>query len=343
MRRANGSGAVYKLSGKRRKPWIARITTGWTDEGKQICKTIGTYPTKKEAQTALDTYLYVPNRPKEMTFKEAFEGWKSQTTSTHGTIQAYESGFKKLTRIYNVNVADMDLAMMQDAVDTSPVTYNTAVTIKKVLAVSLDFAFAHDCCPASRIELMHYIKLPEKVAVKPRKIFTDDEIQRCVDDHAYAALILLFTGMRRDEFLNLKAEDIHLDEQWLHISKSKTAAGIRNIPIPDRLVPIFKAYLDTGSLGLGRTAFEGRWWKPYGCLTNHTRHECRHTYITKLTEAGVDPRYIKMMVGHAGTVTEDVYSHVAMQKLLAIVNEVFGHYLPVEFDAEGEPIYELKA
>lgn len=60
MRRANGSGSVYKLSGKRRKPWIARITTGWAEDGKQQMKTIGTYATKKEAQAALDTYFYVP-------------------------------------------------------------------------------------------------------------------------------------------------------------------------------------------------------------------------------------------------------------------------------------------
>lgn len=29
MRNANGFGSVYKLSGKRRKPWIARKTKGW--------------------------------------------------------------------------------------------------------------------------------------------------------------------------------------------------------------------------------------------------------------------------------------------------------------------------
>ena len=30
MRLPNGYGSVYKLSGKRRKPWAARVTTGWT-------------------------------------------------------------------------------------------------------------------------------------------------------------------------------------------------------------------------------------------------------------------------------------------------------------------------
>lgn len=30
MRLPNGFGSVYKLSGNRRKPWVARKTTGWT-------------------------------------------------------------------------------------------------------------------------------------------------------------------------------------------------------------------------------------------------------------------------------------------------------------------------
>ena len=30
MNLPNGFGSVYKLSGKRRRPWVARKTTGWT-------------------------------------------------------------------------------------------------------------------------------------------------------------------------------------------------------------------------------------------------------------------------------------------------------------------------
>lgn len=37
MRNANGFGSVYKLSGKRRKPWIARKTKGWAiDEESEV-------------------------------------------------------------------------------------------------------------------------------------------------------------------------------------------------------------------------------------------------------------------------------------------------------------------
>ena len=56
MRLPNGFGSVVKLSGKRRKPYLAKITAGWDDNGKQIRKCIGYAKTKKEAIELLVKY-----------------------------------------------------------------------------------------------------------------------------------------------------------------------------------------------------------------------------------------------------------------------------------------------
>ena len=54
MRNPNGYGSVYKLSGKRRKPWTARITVGFKSEnGYPIYNFIGYYATRAEAMRAL--------------------------------------------------------------------------------------------------------------------------------------------------------------------------------------------------------------------------------------------------------------------------------------------------
>jgi hypothetical protein len=65
MRNPNGFGTVYKLPGRRRRPWVARVTTGWTTaiakKGKragqevqrQNRQIIGCYATKQEALDAL--------------------------------------------------------------------------------------------------------------------------------------------------------------------------------------------------------------------------------------------------------------------------------------------------
>ena len=60
MRRANGEGSIFKLSGKRRKPYAVRITVDYTDEGKQLYKYVGYYSTKTEAKNAMREYLVNP-------------------------------------------------------------------------------------------------------------------------------------------------------------------------------------------------------------------------------------------------------------------------------------------
>ena len=69
MKNANGEGSVYKLKGKRRKPWVVSVTVGY-EEGKQKRKVLGTFLTKKEAQIELLAYLDNPMLFSGKTFKD---------------------------------------------------------------------------------------------------------------------------------------------------------------------------------------------------------------------------------------------------------------------------------
>ncbi len=82
IRNPNGYGSVYEVKGNRRKPWRARVTTGWelnkeTGNLKQELKIIGSYATKREAVDALAKY----NTEKynldtlDLTFAEVYEKW----------------------------------------------------------------------------------------------------------------------------------------------------------------------------------------------------------------------------------------------------------------------------
>ena len=57
MKLPNGFGSVYKLSGNRRNPYVAKKTKGWdideNREGKAAIYNSRYYPTRKEALTAL--------------------------------------------------------------------------------------------------------------------------------------------------------------------------------------------------------------------------------------------------------------------------------------------------
>lgn len=56
MRLPNSYGSIVKLSGKRRRPYAVRITTGWTDEGRQIQKYLSYHAKRSDAMAALAEY-----------------------------------------------------------------------------------------------------------------------------------------------------------------------------------------------------------------------------------------------------------------------------------------------
>ncbi len=69
MKRANQSGSVYKLSGKRRNPWVAVITHGYDKSGNQKRRYIGYYASKTEALKALARYDIILPRDQASRFQ----------------------------------------------------------------------------------------------------------------------------------------------------------------------------------------------------------------------------------------------------------------------------------
>lgn len=60
LKRPNSAGSVYKLSGRRRKPWATSISKGYDKKGKRMRELIGCYETKSEALKALAKYDISP-------------------------------------------------------------------------------------------------------------------------------------------------------------------------------------------------------------------------------------------------------------------------------------------
>ncbi len=143
--------------------------------------------------------------------------------------------------------------------------------------------------------------------------------------------LMAYTGMRRGEVLGLRWEDLDLDAETIHVQRNvvfitnsptidtpKSASGNRKIPLDSRLLehlapigktgfviggvnPISKSSFSKAMLRIGRTID----------LHGATAHILRHTYATTLHSAGVPPKVIQYMMGHAdiGT-TLNIYTHV---------------------------------
>ena len=111
------------------------------------------------------------------------------------------------------------------------------------------------------------------------------------------------------------------------ITKSKTASGIRTIPIHSRILSFVLARMqlpgktliaDDAGHPYSYARFCSLWDKVMAVcnVLGHTTHDCRHTVATLLDNAGANEAAKKRILGHAGSgVTEAVYTHKNLLQL----------------------------
>jgi len=151
---------------------------------------------------------------------------------------------------------------------------------------------------------------------------------------AHIVLMLIYSGVRPNELFNLKKEDVHLDEQWFQVRKSKTESGIRIVPIADKVLPLWKEainnskceYAITNVNGefMGYDNFRKRYWTPFmqRLDLDYTVYETRHTCNSLLIMADCNPTVRKKIMGHKSKMDlgENVYGHIYIEKLIEAIN-----------------------
>jgi len=147
--------------------------------------------------------------------------------------------------------------------------------------------------------------------------------------------MLIYTGCRIGELLDLKKENVNLEERYFKIVASKTAAGIRTAPISEKVHPFFEYWYNLNDCEYLLSTPEGEhfkyrnyydsYWSPLieTLGMKHRPHDTRHTCISMLTVAGVSDKVIKKIVGHKGQgVTEVVYTHFEIEELIDAINKI---------------------
>lgn len=338
MRKSNGSGSIYKMKGKRRKPWVVRITLGYSLDGKQLRKVIGTYTTKTEAQEALVNYLKNPDFFNNRTFKDIKElWWKSYKNriKNESTINTNIYRLKALDGLDNFKLIDIKLFHMQELFDKMETSWSFKNACKSVLNMIFEYAVKNEFIPQNNNKVK-FIELGENKKIIERKIFTEEEIEifwNNLNDNTghkkyiYIVLILIYTGLRIGELLNLKNEDIDLQNKVLRINESKTNSGIRTIPISSKILNLFKDNINeedtyflkgTTTEQLSYSTFKPRFKKLLKELKigTHTIHDTRHTFATRLNNADANQTSIIRLIGHSNfSTTENVYTHKNTEEL----------------------------
>ncbi|MFC2061343.1 site-specific tyrosine recombinase XerD [Elusimicrobiota bacterium] len=173
-----------------------------------------------------------------------------------------------------------------------------------------------------------------KVTLKLPTVLTADEMEKLIESadniRDRTMLELLYaTGMRVSELINLKLEDIDLEEGWVRIFGKGDKE--RSVPVGKNILDIIKEYLKERKLIPSSFLFSKSSDKPItrervwriikiyavkaGIKKDVTPHTLRHTFATHLLENGADLRIIQELLGHANIDTTQIYTHVNRRNL----------------------------
>lgn len=340
MRLPNGYGSVYKLSGKRRKPYIARKTRGYDDNGKQLYSIIGYYATRQQALQALADYNFNPYDLElgKITFAEIYKKWYADEfneDTNKSTRRNYEAAYKHCEALHNMKMLDIRPIHMQNILDNLQLSYASVKRVHILFNKIFKWCIQHDCIKKNYAE---GLKINVKYDSKPKNAFSTEEIEQLWKaqkiDSLKIVLMLIYSGVRVSELLNLTKEDLHIDEQYFYVRASKTDSGIRIVPIADKVLPFWRYFLEHSKCKYvictedGKRMVYDNFRKNYfnnlmiSLGMNHTIHETRHTCISQLVQKNANQTVIKKIVGHKSimNLTEKVYTHIEIQELINTIN-----------------------
>lgn len=323
LKRANGTGTVYKLQGRRRRPWVA-------SKSKTV---VGYYETKTAALEALNrlTGRSLDERY-NMTFEEVFEAWKLEHYKelTKSGRSQYDISFQVFSPLHKKKFRELRTADFQAALDPHmKKTHSTVSKYKQLITQMSKWAIREELITTN---FASFVKLPENVK-KEKEIFSDADIKKLEADGSETAkiiLMLIYTGMRIGELFSLLLEDYH---KTYVVGGEKTAAG-RNRVIPIRpegrgYFQYFAAQADGPLLLSGYTGdkvaanFRRRNYYPLldklG-IERKTPHATRHTYASRARKNGMPPEILQKILGHSDySTTANIYVHTDVEELVKAV------------------------
>lgn len=147
----------------------------------------------------------------------------------------------------------------------------------------------------------------------------------------YIIIAALDSGMRRGEILGQRWEHVDLSRRLLYVTKSKTPEGeAREIPLSNRLFDLLSTTKQKEGLIF---TFKGQpihklktGWKAAirrAGLRYFRFHDLRHTFNTRLMEAGVMQEVRKALMGHSsGEDVNSIYTHVELPAKRAAIQKL---------------------
>ena len=180
------------------------------------------------------------------------------------------------------------------------------------------------------------IERPRKESKLP-KVLAKEEIIKMISQtknlkHRCIISLLYSSGLRRNELLELKLEDINSKRMLIRVEQAKGNKDrytVLNKSVLEDMRKYFKIYKP--KTYLFESPIPGNKYsnssvlqivvkaaKKAGIKERVTPHILRHSFATHLLESGTDIRYIQLLLGHNSTKTTEIYTHVATNSFTEI-------------------------
>ncbi|MBK7978266.1 MAG: tyrosine-type recombinase/integrase [Deltaproteobacteria bacterium] len=242
------------------------------------------------------------------------------------TIRAYVSWIERFAKHFNRSPDQLGpteiRAFQEFLVDTHKASWSTF----NQAAAALRFFYTTTLQASFPVEQIPYGRRPTKlpVVLSPREVaaLLDAVVNR---KHRTALMTIYAAGLRLDEAIHLRVEDIDSERNVLRVRRGKGQKDRYTLLTPSLLIALReywravrpKDWLFPGKNpdqpmhptclqhAMSKALLKARIGKPASI------HTLRHSFATHLLENGTDLRTIQTVLGHSSLSTTAIYLHVA--------------------------------
>lgn len=352
----NGFGRITEIKNRNlRNPYRAMVTVGRTEEGRPIGKIVGYYDSWYAAYDALSEYHKNPYdlNIQITTISDLYQKWTTEyfdELSTDSSRRTITAAWEYVTPTFRrQNAATMQPQSLKNFInqdaqrnvdgDIVKASENTKARIKSMFNLMYDYAVLAGIVsvnPSRQFSLKGIQGKIEKERKDKNPITAEHEAELWKDlDFGYTRMILIniYSTWRPEELVELRKENIDLDNMTMTGGMKTDAGRNRLVPIHPKILDLVRYYYDRSPgemlfydydrakpVAMTYDKYRGRFKK----VMQHHGWDCyspscpRHTFSTKAKKNRMDDYARKMMMGHEIVdVTDKHYTHLDLAEYLS--------------------------
>jgi len=281
-----------------------------------------------------------------MYFSNFFDYLKKEKNYSDNTIVAYKKDIDTFSKfcseeLNKKNISHLDYKIIRNWIvklsdsNLSPLTIN-----RKISALSryYDFLIKINEIKESPLKKHKRLKVQSKIIIP----FSEEEVLTVIDvfhddfegkRNMLIIEMLYSTGLRRDELINIKIDDIFFEDSLIKVR------GKRN---KERLVPIITTLKQSMNIYLElrnkiKTKFNNlfitskgtkigpslvyrivkKYFSKVSTKVKRSPHVLRHSFATHLLNNGADINSIKEILGHSSLASTQIYTKIKLPKIIS--------------------------